>query len=159
MSDLFFQSSLLARDHKLFLELSPEETEVWVGRVFDAIRPQMNLIRAMTFDGDTASVPMNLEAVLLIASRKVREVAVEMAAELLTPERQRRLAPMLDAYCDELLAEGRGLDAIFIQQGLTDIRGGRIARQNLLLVEICMVSIFHQVSLINGDPNKIQKAL
>lgn len=159
MNDLSYPSSLLARDHKLFLELSPQETDVWVGRVFDAIRPQMKLIRAMTFDGDTSNAPMNLEAVLLIASRKVREVAVEMAADLLTPQRQQRLVPLLNAYCDELLAEGRGLDATFIEQGLMDIRAGKSPGQNILLVEICMRSIYHQVSLINGDPNRTNKAL
>ena len=160
MNDSPFLPSLLARDHKLFLELSPEEADVWIARVFDAIRPQMHLVRAIGLDDDDdQAAPLNLEAVLIIAVHKVREVAVEMAGELLTPERQQRLVPLLDTYCDELLAEGRDLDATFIEQGLMDIRAGKRPGQNTLLVEICMRSIFYQVSLISGDPNKSGRAL
>ena len=88
----------------------------------------------------------------MVASRSVREVAVEMADILLTAERQQKLVPSLSAYCDELLADGRALDATFIQQGLIAIDEARAAGQNPLLVEICLRSIHHQVSMINGNP-------
>lgn len=159
MNVLPFQPSILDRDHKLFFELSPQEADVWIARLFDEIRPQMHLIRAMTFDGDTKNAPLNLEVVLMVAARKVREVAVSMADALLTPERQQQIIPLLSGYCDELLAEGRGLDATFVEQGLIGIRAGKKPGQNILLVEICIRSIFHQVSMINGDPNKTGKAL
>lgn len=164
-NDSPFQLPLLARDHKRFLELSPQEADVWITRVFDAIRPQMGLIRAIAFDEDSGALspgdnaPLNLEAVLLIAGRKVREVAAEMAGALFTPQRQQQLIPLLNAYCDELLAQGRGLDATFIEQGLMDMHSGKNPAQNILLVEICMRSIYDQVSLINGDPNRTNKAL
>ena len=42
-----FQHSLLVRDQKLFLELTSEEADVWITRVFDRIRPQMHLIATL----------------------------------------------------------------------------------------------------------------
>jgi hypothetical protein len=152
MNGISFQPSLLTRDRKLFLELTPAEAEVWVTRVFDHIRPQMQLITSMFLGDGEQHTPLNLEAVLMVASRSVREVAVEMADILMTPERQQRLVPALNMYCDELLAEGRALDATFIQQGLICILEGKVASQNPLLVEVCLRSIHHQVSLINGVP-------
>ena len=152
MSGIAFQPSLLARDHKLFLELTAEEAEVWITRVFERIRPQMSMIAGLIAVDGEQGAPLNLEAVLMVASRSVREVAVEMADILLTAERQQKLVPSLSAYCDELLADGRALDATFIQQGLIAIDEARAAGQNPLLVEICLRSIFHQVNLLNGNP-------
>ncbi len=157
MSVLPFQPSLLARDRKLFLELTPDEADVWITRVFERIRPQMGLITSLILPEGVPSGPLNLEAVLMVASRSVREVAVEMADILLTTVRQQQLMPSLSVYCDELLAEGRALDATFIQQGLIDIQDGKSPGQNPLLVEICLRSIYHQVSLINGNPRLAPK--
>jgi len=152
MSGFSFQPSLLARDRKLFLELTPEEADVWITRVFDRIRPHMHLISSMVFNPEERGAPLNLEAVLFVASPSVREVAVEMANVLLTPERQQQLFPLLNAYCDELLAQGRALDATFVQQGLIDMLDGKFPGQNTLLVEVCLRGIYHQVSLINSSP-------
>jgi hypothetical protein len=102
--------------------------------------------------------PLNLEAVLVVAAPSVREVAVEMANILLTPDRQEQLFPLLSAYCDELLAQGRALDATFVQQGLIEMLNGKIPGQITLLVEICLYGIYHQVSLINGGPNVALKS-
>jgi hypothetical protein len=151
MSTLPYHSSLLARDRKLFLELTTDEAEVWVTRVFDRIRPQMHIISLLLNEGEPGT-PLNLEAVLVIASESVREVAVEMAGVLFTPERLARISPLLNAYCDELLARGRALDATFVQRGLIDLQAGFAPGQNSLLVEICLRSIHHQVNLINGSP-------
>jgi hypothetical protein len=152
MTGSSFQYSLLARDRKSFIELSPEEADVWITRVFDRIRPQMNLINGLVLNENEKGMPLDLETVLAVASNSVREVAVEMANVLITPERQRRLSPLLNAYCDELLAQGRPLDATFIQQGLIDMQDGREPGQNPLFVEICLRGIHQQVSLINGNP-------
>jgi hypothetical protein len=152
MNGSSFQPSLLARDRKLFLELTPDEAEVWITRVFERVRPQMHLITSLILPEGEQGAPLNLETVLMVASSSVREVAVEMADILLTPERQQQMIPSLGVYCDELLAEGRALDATFIQQGLIAIQEGRFPGQNQLLVEICLRSITHQVSLINGNP-------
>lgn len=152
MRNYLYQPSLLTRDRKLFFELTPQEADVWIARVFDHIRPQMQIITQMFLGESEQNAPLNLEAVLMVASRTVREVAVEMADILLTPERQQRLVPALSIYCDELLAEGRPLDATFIQQGLICIQDGKCPSQNPLLVEICLRSIHYHVSLINGSP-------
>ncbi len=152
MSGLPFQPSLLARDHKLFLELTPDEAEVWITRVFDRIRPQMQMITALILNENDQTSPLNLEAVLMVASSSVREVAVEMADVLLSPDRLQQLFPLLSAYCDELLAQGRALDATFVQQGLIGMLEEKDPGQNPLLVEVCLRSIYHQVSLINGQP-------
>jgi hypothetical protein len=149
-----FQSSLLARDHKLFLELSTEEANEWIPLVFERVRPHMPLINALIVDDvDNDPTPVNLSVVLMIARQPVREVAAEMAASLLTPDRQKMLIPLLGVYCDELLAQGRGLDATFVQQGLIDMQRGQQPGQNPLLVEVCLASIHHQVMLINGGPH------
>lgn len=147
-----FQPSLLTRDRKLFLELTPEEADIWIARVFDRIRPQMQLINAMMFQENEEQSPLNLELVLMMANRSVREVAGEMASTLLTPDRQQALFPTISAYCDELLAQGRNLDATFIQQGLIAMQSGQDPGQNTLLVEVCMRSIFFQVGLVNSSP-------
>ncbi len=152
MSGLTYQPSLLARDRKLFLELTSEEADVWITRVFDRIRPHMHMITNLILSEGGPAAPLNLEAVLIIAAPSVREVAVEMANLLLTSERQQQLFPLLSAYCDELLAQGRALDATFVQQGLIVMQEGKLPGQNPLLVEICLHSIYHQVSLINGSP-------
>ena len=144
--------SLLTRDQKLFLELTPAEADVWISRVFDRLRPHMNLISAIV-GAENAGRPLNLEMVLEMVHLPVREVAVEMADDLLTPARQRILLPLLNTYCDELLAQGRNVDAIFIQQGLIAMQEGALPGQNPLLVEVCLRSIVHQVSLINSGPH------
>ncbi len=158
MSGFTYQPSLLARDRKLFLELTPEEADVWITRVFDRIRPQMHVITNLILGEGTPTAPLNLEAVLIVAAPSVREVAVEMANLLLTPERQQQLFPLLNAYCDELLAQGRALDATFVQQGLIAMQEGKLPGQNQLMVEICLYSIFYQVSLINGNPRPAPKS-
>lgn len=152
MRGFTFQPSLLDRDQKLFLELTSEEAEVWITRVFERIRPQMHIITSLILQEGDQGRPLNLETVLMVAEHGVREVAAEMAGTLLTPERQRQLIPSLSAYCDELLAEGRALDATFVQQGLIAVEEGKAPGQNPLLVEICLRGIYHQVSLINGNP-------
>jgi hypothetical protein len=154
MNDFPYQTSLLARDQKVFLQLTPEEVDVWIPRVFERVKPHMPMINAFTFEEDIDDrVPVNLEVLLMIASKSVREVAVEMAAAVLTAERQRQLLPMLNAYCDELLAEDRTFDATFVQQGLIGIQRGQLASQNPLLIEVCLTSIHYQVMLINGGPH------
>ncbi len=154
MFEFPFQNSLLSRDHKLFLELSVEEADVWIPRVFERVKPHMPMINAISFEGESDNrTPMNLEVVLLIASQTVREVAVEMASTLLTTERLKKLLPLLNAYCDELLADGRDFDATFVQQGLIAIQQGQQPANNPLLVEVCLTSIHHQVMLINGGPH------
>lgn len=158
MNGFAFQPSLLTRDRKLFLELTPAEADVWITRVFDHIRPQMQIITSMFLGEGEQGAPLNLEAVLMVATRSVREIAVEMAGILLTPDRQQLLIPALSIYCDELLAEGRALDATFIQQGLICIQEGKTPGQNPLLVEVCLRSIYHQVSLINGNPRMVPLA-
>lgn len=160
MTGFSAQYSLLARDRKLFIELSPEEADVWITRVFDRIRPQMHIITNMVMEegGFYLGMPLNLEMVLTVAADSVREVAVEMANILITPERQQQLFPLLNAYCDELLAQGRALDAIFVQQGLIALQEGQAPGQNPLLVEICLRSIYHQVSLINGNPRTASRS-
>ncbi len=152
MSGLTYQPSLLARDRKLFLELTPDEADVWITRVFERIRPQMPAITNQILNEGGPVAPLNLAAVLIVAAPSVREVAVEMANILLSPERLQQLFPLLNAYCDELLAQGRALDATFVQQGLIAMQEGKHPGQNQLLVEICLYSIYHQVSLINGSP-------
>ena len=151
MSGSPFQSSLLARDRKLFLDLTQEEADLWITRVFDRVRPNMQLISAVTLQEDDEKSPLNLEVVLMVANRSVREVSIEMADALLTPERQKKLMPLISRYCDELLAQGRELDAAFVQQGLIDILQGVNPSQNTLLVEICLRSIYHQVSILNNN--------
>jgi hypothetical protein len=153
MNPFPFQPSLLARDRKLFLELTSEEADVWITRVFDRIRPHMHTIASLVLTEAEKGSPLNLEAMLIVASPSVREVAVEMANQLLTPERQGQLFPLLSAYCDELLAQGRALDATFVQQGLIEMLNGKTPGQVTLLVEICLRGIYHQVSLINGSPS------
>ncbi len=154
MNQFPYQTSLLARDQKVFLQLTPEEADIWIPRVFERVKPHMPMINAFTLEGDENDrIPVNLEVLLMIASKSVREVAVEMAASVLTAERQRQLLPMLNAYCDELLAEDRALDATFVQQGLIDMQRGQPPSQNPLLVEVCLTSIHFQVMLINGGPH------
>jgi hypothetical protein len=152
MNTFPFQPSLLARDRKLFLELSPEEADVWITRVFDRIRPHMHAISSLVLTEAEQGAPLNLEAMLVVASSSVREVAVEMANIILTPQRMEQLFPLLNAYCDELLAQGRALDATFVQQGLIEMLTGKAPGQITLLVEICLRGIYHQVSMINGNP-------
>lgn len=152
MNEDFFQPSLLTRDRKLFLELTPDEVDMWVTRVFDHIRPYMRGILPLILDEEDLNAPLDLELVLTIANRRVREVAVEMANALFTPDRQQQIFPLLNAYCDELLAQGRSLDATFVQQGLIGILQGQAPGQNTLLVEVCLRAITHQVSLINAGP-------
>lgn len=159
MTGMPFHTSILARDRKLFLEMTAEEADEWIPRVFDRIRPHMAMINALVYDEEDEKAPLNLELMLSIAGRSVREVAVEMANELLTPTRQQQLVPLLNVYCDELLVEARDLDATFVQQGLIGIQRGIAAGQNMLLVEVCMRSIFQQVSLINGNPLKPPRSL
>jgi hypothetical protein len=153
-NESWFQPSLLARDHKLFLQLSAEEADFWLPRVFDRIRPHINMINGLFLeDGEeNENQPINLELVLMLAIRSVREVAQEMADSMLTPDRLDRILPVLNTYCDELLAENRALDATFIQQGLIQIKRMRNPGQNPLLVEICVRSIFHQIDLFSGNP-------
>lgn len=153
MNQFPFQNSLLARDQKVFLELTPEEADKWIPLVFERVKPHMPMINAFVVEDGSDRLPMNLEVVMLIASKTVREVAVEMAGSLLTAERQKRLLPQLNAYCDELLAEDRALDATFVQQGLINIQRGQQPSLNPLLVEVCLTSIYHQVMLINGGPH------
>jgi hypothetical protein len=152
MTESMFHTPLLARDQKLFLELSSDEAVYWVTRVFEHLRPYMRAITPLLIDEEDINAPLDLEGMLVIGSRRVREVAVEMANVIFTPERQQQIFPMLSAYCDELLAEGRALDATFVQQGLIGILNGQPPAQNTLLVEVCQYSIFHQVSLINRGP-------
>jgi hypothetical protein len=183
MNAPLFQKSLLARDQKAFLELTSDEVETWVPIVFEHIRPHIHLMQVITDprlfldpqtyarkpeesdpfdigeDENQFHEPLNLEIALMIASQSVREVAAEMADHLLTVERQQRLFPAISAYCDELLARGRDLDATFVQQGLIGILQGIPPRQNPLLIEICMRSIHQQVSMINGGSRSIRHAL
>lgn len=155
MNETWYQPSLLARDHKLFLQLSPEEADVWLPRVFERIRPHIDMINGLVFDNEEEHEPLNLELVLTLAIRSVREVAQEMADVMLTPERLDGLLPVISAYCDELLAQNRALDATFIQQGLIQIQRLGSPSQNPLLVEICVRSIFHQINLFNGNPRSL----
>lgn len=157
MIGIQIRPTLLFRDNKLFLQLTSEEAEVWITRVFERIRPQMPMISGILLQ-EQFNIPLNLEVVLMVASHSVREVAVEMAGTLLTRERQQRLAPALNAYCDELLAQDRTLDAAYIQQGLIGIEAGQEAGKNPLLVEICLRSIYHQVALINGNAGQEQRS-
>ena len=159
MNQIPFQNSLLARDQKVFLELTPEEAEKWIPLVFERVKPHMPMINAFVVEDGTDHMPMNLEVVLMIASKTVREVAVEMASDLLTTERQTRLLPKLNAYCDELLAQDRALDATFVQQGLINMQRGQQPALNPLLVEVCLTSIYHQVMLINGGPHAPLRSL
>lgn len=150
MNQFPFQQSLLVRDQKVFLQLTAEEADKWIPLVFERVMPHMPMIHAFVIDEGNRHVPVNLEVVLMIASTTVREVAVEMAAALLTVERQKQLLPQLNDYCDELLAQDRALEATFVQQGLINIQRGQHPSQNPLLVEVCLTSIYHQVLLING---------
>ncbi len=152
MTGSMFQTPLLARDQKLFLELTSDEAVYWVTRVFEHLRPYMRAITPLIVNEEDLNAPLDLEGMLIVGSRRVREVAVDMANVIFTPERQQQIFPQLSAYCDELLAEGRTLDATFVQQGLIGIQQGQQPGQNTLLVEVCQYSIFHQVSLINRGP-------
>jgi hypothetical protein len=144
----WIKPSLLARDQKLFLQLSTEEADLWLPRVFERISPQIDMIYGLVYDDDTRE-PLNLELALTLTMRTVREVAQEMADGLLSPERLEHLLPVLNLYCDELLAQDRVRDATYIQNGLIQMKQCARPAQNPLLVEICVRSIFHQVELFN----------
>jgi hypothetical protein len=148
----WFQPSILIRDNKLFLQLSAQEADVWLPRVFDRIRPQIDMVYGLVFEDVMEHEPLNLELALMLAIRGVREVAREMAADMFTPDRLAYLVPVLNAYCDELLAQDRPLDATYVQQGLIQIEQDENPSNNPLLVEVCISSIFHQVDLFNSNP-------
>ena len=164
MSGSRYKKSILARDQKHFLILTEDEVNFWIPRVFECVQPVMPLIRALMLQdsapgGEDEHTPVDLEAVLMIAARPVREVAAEMANALLTPTRLNSLFPRLNAYCDELLAQNRPLEAAFVQQELLRIRQGCEPAQVPLLVEICLRSIDQQVSLINGSSPPAARSL
>jgi len=156
MYGLRAKSSFLTRDRKLFLELSQAEVDCWIPRVFDKIRPQMLALSAILFGENE---PTNLVLILDLTMDEVRDVAREMANTLMTPERLHQIHPLLDNYCDELLAQGREREAAFIQHGLIRMDRMQAPERNPLLVEICAQALYqqiHQMSMISkGAPSPL----